>query len=157
MNMLFFWCLTVMQSLVPHSPWENTYVRTASAIAYEAETHPLDDDDAGGYLTAAQMLAFGFTESRYKPDAVDPSGMTYGLFQIERTWAPRAALLSPPESAHWFRELVSQSNQVCASRPAPERYAWYIMGGRGCNPDGFVKSRRRFNLAQRILKDHPIP
>ncbi len=149
--------MALMLLLVPGpTRWDDTFPSTAAAIAEAASEDPLwPPEDNGVARTAAILLAFGFTESRYRPDAVDPSGFTFGLFQVSRQWGTRKSLLDPATAAQTAIRLLRESMRVCAKRPEAERWAWFTDGTATCPVAGYRRSAWRHGIAVRLLRDYP--
>lgn len=135
------WVLRLMLALgatEPPSPWLSTYDRTAIEIA----------DAAPDVETAAVLVAIGWNESRFNPDAVHRTSRARGVWQISPHWRDYSARMAV--------FLVLESQIVCRKAKPGERLAWYAQGGAGCDPRGFAISRHRMALASRLLRDIPF-
>lgn len=114
------------------APWASTYATTAAQISEAAP-----DDEI-----ARILVAIGWCESRFNPDALHPVDHAAGVWQIVPHWgAPSAATAV---------RLVVESQRVCRNARPNERLAWYAKGGAGCDPRGYVISRHRMALARSL-------
>lgn len=114
------------------APWAPTYEATAREIAIAAP-----DEE-----TAFVLVAIGWHESRFNPQALHPIDHAAGVWQIVPHWgAP---------SAQTAVKLILESRRVCAKAKPEERLAWYAKGGAVCEPSGFPLSRHRMALALRL-------
>lgn len=166
MPLLQSWVLFVMMTLVPNAEWENTYEQTSVDIARESWDHPLHG--AGSeFETAAYLLAFGYTESRYHPEEMGDcregqeksiaTCQSFGLFQVGKVHAPVSELLVSSTATHRALELLRTSMRICQREKPEYRFAWYAKGGNGCSEKGFQASAYRYGIAKRILREYPLP
>lgn len=126
-----------MLSLVPSSPWIDSYEETAQAI---------DDACEGDVRCGAVLTAIAYHESRFNPEAVGDRGQSVGVWQLSRSWRPEPGV---DRHARLARGLVSRSFRICAARPMEERLGWFAAGRDGCGRP--ASSRIRMNLAKRLL------
>lgn len=151
------WILAAITSLQPTAPWDSTYSNTAEAIAEASAEHPLWGDESE-FDTAAVLVAFAYTESRFNPlaegDCFDGKCHSFGLFQINpsHSQGERGSLFEPRSAALLALQLLQTSMRVCRARPAEERFAWYAAGGNGCKESGWGKSRARWRIARELLE-----
>lgn len=115
--------------------WADTYANTAIEIADAA----LDDE------TAFLLVAIGWHESRFNPDALTRADGARGVWQIVPHWGEPTA-----ETAV---RLIVESRRVCRKARPEERLAWYAKGGASCDPRGFAISRHRMALARQLAKE----
>lgn len=165
LHILQAWVFGVMTTLVPVSDWQDSYEVTSQAIAEESYENPLEGFTASE--TAAFLTEFGYTESRFNSEAVGDckeglpktteTCQSIGLFQISKMHAPVKELLRPAFAARHARQLFEVSMHVCASRPERQMFAWYAVGGFGCNEKGFKASEWRYWNARDLLRQNPLP
>ncbi len=115
-------------------PWVATYGETAIEIAEAAP-----DDE-----TAFLLVAIGWHESRFNPDALTRADGARGVWQIVPHWGE--------PSAETAVRLIVESRRVCRKARPDERLAWYAKGGASCNPKGYAVSRHRMALAHRLAR-----
>lgn len=143
---IYIWMVT----LVPASPWRDTYEDTAVAIAEVVEANPpLYRNDETRIKTAATLVALARFESVFDVNAWGDRGKgdSHGLYQQQRF----GELRDPREATGVAISQIAISLRNCASRPIDERLAWYAAGGDGCsNPAGIAKSRNRMKLARQL-------
>ena len=151
-----------MQLLVPHAPYADTFPATAAAIEKVAHEAPLYDDDDGVVRTVAELVSLSFHESHFDPRAVDKSGQSFGLTQIDVSNLGNLGLKSRDElfdietNLRAALKLMRISHRLCRQRPREDALANYASGGGTCSvPEGLVASRRRMRLAATLLKNHP--
>jgi len=156
------WILSLMQLLVPHAPYADTFPQTAAAIDQVAHESPLYDDDDGIVRTAAELVSLAFHESRFDPRAVDKEGTSLGLAQVDVSnlanlgLERREQLFDPLTNLRAALRLMKISHRLCRFRPLEDALANYASGGGTCAvPEGLVASRRRMRLALKLLKKHP--
>lgn len=171
------WVLSLMTLLEPSSPYRETFDRTALAIARGAERSPLPGQDAA--KTAAVLVAVGWFESRFQPDAGgDCDRMTkdgicvkgspahsFCLFQVNETnlkayGTDRETLLTDVnECVHVGLRMMHDSFRICRSKPLEERLSWYAAGRNGCDPgpEATKKSRHRMGRAVWLWSMHAPP
>ena len=77
------WILSLMQLLVPHAPYADTFPATAAAIEKVAHEAPLYDDDDGVVKTVVELVSLSFHESRFDPRAVNKTKQSFGLAQVD--------------------------------------------------------------------------
>jgi hypothetical protein len=159
---MYFWILGLMQLLVPHAPYANTFPATAAAIEKTAHEDPLYDDDAGVEKTVAELVALTYFESRFDPHAVDKGKTSLGLAQVDTSnlehlgLTRREQLFDPETNLRAALKLMRISHRLCKYHRPEERLANYASGGGTCNiPKGLIESRRRMKLAAGILRKHP--
>jgi hypothetical protein len=147
----------LLAALEPTAPYASTYEKTAEAIARVSESEPLfAPEDNGEERTATLLVALAWYESRLKPNAKSKDGRFYCLYQIGKSYLPEPekALTDPEVCTRAAVKIIKRSLQVCSARPLPERLAIYISGV--CERGG-VESRYRMHLANKLLKEHPMP
>jgi hypothetical protein len=156
------WILSLMQLLVPHAPYADTFPATAAAIEKVAHEAPLYDDDDGVVRTVAELVSLSFHESRFDPRAVDKAHTSYGLTQIDASnlanlgLAKIEQLYDPETNLRAALKLMRISHRLCRWRPIEDGLANYASGGGTCSvPAGLEASRRRMRFAARLLKKHP--
>jgi membrane-bound lytic murein transglycosylase MltF len=156
------WILSLMQLLVPHAPYADTFAATAAAIDKVAHEEPLYDDDDGVVRTAAELVSLAFHESRFDPKAVAPDGSSLGLTQIDLSnlknlgLSRKEELFDPETNLRAAVKLMRISYRLCRWHPIDERLANYASGGGTCSvPEGLVASRKRMRLAAALLRKHP--
>jgi membrane-bound lytic murein transglycosylase MltF len=156
------WILSLMQLLVPHAPYADTFPATAAAIEKVAHEAPLYDDDDGIVRTVAELVSLSFHESHFDPRAVDKTGQSVGLAQVDVSnlaslgLSKREELFDPETNLRAALKLMRISHRLCSYRPAEDGLANYASGGGTCRvPEGLVASRRRMRLATALLKNHP--
>lgn len=149
------WILSLLLSLVHHTPWSDRLPEMADAIATVSEEAPLWPGEEGPRRTAAVLVALAFAESRFDPDAIGDHGQSHGAFQISLAHAPKGELHDPLTAARHARRLLAQSFRICADRPLGERMAWYAAGGPSCSPKGYAASRYRMSMAAKLLRGAP--
>jgi membrane-bound lytic murein transglycosylase MltF len=151
-----------MQLLVPHAPYADSFPATAAAIEKVAHEAPLYDDDDGVVRTVAELVSLSFHESRFDPRAVDKTGQSVGLAQVDVSnlanlgLSKREELFDPETNLRAALKLMRISHRLCSYRPAEDGLANYASGGGTCSvPEGLVASRRRMRFAAALLKRHP--
>ncbi len=158
------WILSLMQLLVPHAPYADTFPATAAAIERVAHESPLyDDDDADAIVkTVTELVSLTFHESRFDPRAVDKTKQSFGLAQIDVSNLTNLGLTSKEElfdaetNLSAAIALMKISHRLCRARPREDALANYASGGGTCAvPEGLVASRRRMKLAAALLAKHP--
>jgi hypothetical protein len=156
------WILSLMQLLVPHAPYADTFPATAVAIDKLAHEAPLYDDDNGVVHTVADLVALSFHESKFDPRAIDKTHSSFGLTQIDGSNLKSVGLtkieqlFDPETNLRAALKLMRISHRLCRRRPLDERLANYASGGGTCSvPEGLVESRRRMRLSARLLRRHP--
>jgi hypothetical protein len=156
------WILSLMQLLVPHAPYADTFPATAAAIEKVAHEDPLYEGDDGVVRTVAELVSLSFHESRFDPRAVDKGGTSYGLTQVDVSnltslgLAKPEQLFDPETNLRAALKLMRISHRVCRWRPADDALANYASGGGTCSvPEGLEASRRRMRLAAALLRKHP--
>ncbi len=149
------WIVGLMMALEPRAPWQSTFEKTAEAIARVAESEPLFED-RGEERTAALLVSLAWHESHLKPDAKSRNGQWLCLYQIHRKHLadPKLTLADPEVCTREAVALLRASIQGCARRPPGERLAMFVSGT--CEK-GLAQSRQRIALANRLLRDHPLP
>jgi len=149
------WVVGLLASQEPQAPWRGTYGKTAEAIARVAETEPVFDQ-RGEERTAALLVAIAWYESRFKPNAVSANKQYVCLFQIDKRHLsdPDKALVDQEVCARAAIKIIRASFQKCASKPENDRLAIFMSGA--CDR-GVPESRYRMLLAQKLLKEHPMP
>jgi hypothetical protein len=150
------WLLFILTRLEPSASWQDTYVETAFSIADAAEERPLFHGPRGAAATALLLASVAKFESDFDPGAVGDHGASLGLFQVNRVHASERELLTPGSAARVARDLMAVSMRICRARPLVERLGWYAWGRDGCD-HALEKSRHRFELAQRLMRDYPPP
>ena len=146
------WILVLMIGLQPSAPWADTYATTANAIAKAAEAEPLFAGEDGPARTAALLVATGWFESRFRPDAIGDHGRSHGVFQASRV--PVADVDAQVAQA---LAMMRGSFATCHGRKAEDWLAQYASGGSTCtNVGGLIASRHRVGLAMRIFRAHPF-
>lgn len=151
------WVVGLLTALEPKAPWSSTYEKTAEAIARAAESEPLFDiDDQGEERTAAVLVAVAWYESRLNPRARSKNGRWYCLYQLDKRYLPdfQKSLTDPEMCTHAAMKLLRKSLSMCKARPKNERLAAFMSGR--CDHGG-VQSRYRMFLANKLLKEHPLP
>jgi len=153
------WILSLMVALQATAPWSYTYRDTAVAIDRAAHAQPLWDDEDGVARTAALLVATSFFESRFDPHAIDDTGTTFCLGQVDPRGVfatPQALLHDTPLCVGTMLLLMHESFRVCALRGRPEldRLGQYTGGGGRCDR-GLRESRLRAGLAAALLRAHP--
>ena len=133
-----------------------------AAIEKVAHEAPLYDDDDGVVRTVAELVSLSYHESHFDPRAVDKSGQSFGLTQIDASnlaslgLKSRDELFDPITNLRAALKLMRISHRLCRRRPAVDGLANYASGGATCSvPEGLVASRRRMRLALALLKKHP--
>jgi hypothetical protein len=156
------WILSLMQLLVPHAPYADTFPATAAAIEKVAHEAPLYDDDDGVVRTVAELVALSFHESHFDPRAVDKGGTSFGLTQVDASnlgmlgLKSTSDLFDPETNLRAALKLMRISHRLCRQRPIEDALANYASGGGTCSvPEGLVASRRRMKLAAALLRQHP--
>lgn len=156
------WILSLMQLLVPHAPYADTFPATAAAIERVAHEAPLYDDDDGVARTVTELVSLAFHESHFDPRAIDKTGTSFGLTQIDASnlgtlgLRTKEDLFDPETNLRAALKLMRISHRLCRQRPPEDGLANYASGGGTCSvPEGLVASRRRMKLAAALLKNHP--
>jgi hypothetical protein len=156
------WILSLMQLLVPHAPYADTFPATAAAIEKVAHESPLYDGDDGVVRTVAELVSLSFHESHFDPRAVDKTGQSFGLTQIDLSNLGTLGLKSVEQlfdaetNLRGALKLMQISHRLCRQRPLEDGLANYASGGGTCSvPEGLIASRRRMKLAMALLKKHP--
>lgn len=151
------WVVGLLAALEPAAPYASTYEKTAEAIARVSESEPLFAvEDKGEERTATLLVALAWYESRLKPDAKSKDGRFYCLYQIGKSYLsePDKALTDPETCTRAAVKIIKKSLQLCSGRKLEERLAIYMSGV--CDRGG-VESRQRMHLANKLLKEHPLP
>jgi hypothetical protein len=151
------WVVSLLVALEPTAPWSNTYDKTAEAIARVSEQDPLFAvEEKGEERTATLLVALAWYESRLKPNAKSKNGKWYCLYQLGKSYLPDAekALTDPEMCTRAAIKILRQSLQLCRARPLEERLAIFMSGQ--CDRGG-PESRYRMFLANKLLKEHPLP
>jgi hypothetical protein len=156
------WILSLMQLLVPHAPYADTFPATAAAIEKVAHESPLYEDDDGIVRTVAELVSLSFHESRFDPRAVDKGKQSFGLTQIDASnlsnlgLAKHEQLFDPETNLRAALKLMRISHHLCRRRPPEDGLANYASGGGTCSvPEGLEASRRRMRFAAALLRRHP--
>jgi hypothetical protein len=156
------WILSLMQLLVPHAPYSDTFPATAAAIEKVAHEAPLYDDDDGVVKTVVELVSLSFHESRFDPRAVDKTKQSYGLAQVDVSnlanlgLAAKEELFEVETNLRAALKLMKISHRLCRGRPPEDGLANYASGGGTCSvPEGLVASRRRMKFAKALLTKHP--
>lgn len=156
------WILSLMQLLVPHASYADTFPATAAAIEKVAHEAPLYDDDDGVVRTVAELVSLSFHESRFDPRAVDKGGQSFGLAQVDASnlanlgLTKTEQLFDPETNLRAALKLMRISHRLCRWRPLEDALANYASGGGTCSvPEGLVASRRRMRFAAKLLRKHP--
>jgi membrane-bound lytic murein transglycosylase MltF len=156
------WILSLMHLLVPNVPYADTFSATAAAIEKVAHEAPLYDDDDGVVRTVAELVALSYHESKFYPRAVDKTGTSFGLTQIDESnlknlgLKSREELFDPETNLRAALKLMRISHRLCKWHPREDALANYASGGGTCSvPEGLVASRRRMKLAAALLRKHP--
>lgn len=123
----------------PETKWSETYYATASAISEVADTES----------EAADLIAFGWTESRFNPQAIGDHGQSIGLFQVSKSHAPVMLLMLPKSAAKIALKLMRTSRHICKHLPENVRLSWYTTGGPACYATSAARYRQ--SLAKRLL------
>jgi hypothetical protein len=149
------WVVGLLVALEPQAPWRPTYGKTAEAIARVAETEPVFED-RGEERTAALLVAIAWYESRFKPNAVSANKQYVCLFQIDKRHLadPDKALTDQETCARAAIKIIKGSLAKCAAKPEAERLAIFMSGS--CDK-GIPDSKYRMFLAQKLVKEHPMP
>lgn len=151
------WVVGLLAALEPTAPWSNTYEKTAEAIARVSESDPLFAvENKGEERTATLLVAIAWYESRLKPNAKSKNGKWYCLYQVDKQYLPdpEKALVDPEACTRAAIKIIRKSMQVCANRPLDERLAIFMSGA--CDK-GILDSRHRMFLANKLMKEHPMP
>ena len=151
------WVVGLLAALEPKAPWSHTYEKTAEAIARVAESEPLfAPEDRGEERTATLLVSMAWYESRLKPNAKSSNGKWFCLYQLGKAYLPNAekSLTDPEMCTRAAVKIIKKSLDLCKARPLEERLASYMSGQ--CDRGG-VESRYRFFLANKLLKEHPMP
>lgn len=152
------WVVSLLAALEPAAPWQATYEKTAEAIARVSESDPLwSADDKGEERTASLLVSIAWYESRLKPSAKSSNGRWYCLYQIDKSYLgpnPEKALTDQELCTRTAIKIIRKSMTLCAARPPDERLAIFMSGQ--CDRGG-VESRYRMFLAQKLLREHPVP
>jgi len=151
------WVVGLLAALEPTAPWSDTYEKTAEAIARVSESEPLfAPEDKGEERTATLLVSIAWYESRLKPNAKSANGRWYCLFQLGKAYLPdpEKALTDAEMCTRAAVKQIRRSFDLCKARPVQERLANYISGQ--CDRGG-AQSRYRFHLANKLLKEHPMP
>ena len=159
---MYVWILGLMQLLVPHAPYADTFPATAAAIEKTAHESPLYDDDDGVVKTVAELVSLAYHESKFDPRAVDKGGTSLGLTQVDISnlghlgLSRPEQLFDPETNLRSALKLMRISHRLCRYRPREDGLANYASGGGTCSvPQGLVESRRRMKLAAALLRRHP--
>ena len=156
------WILKLMQLLIPHAHYADTFPATAAAIDKVAHEAPLYEGENAVVETAVDLVALAYYESRFDPKAVDKKKTSYGLTQIDGSnlkslGLTKEQLFDPETNLRAALKLMRISYRLCRYRPHDERLANYASGGPTCSvPEGLVESRRRLKLAAALLRKHPV-
>jgi hypothetical protein len=156
------WILSLMQLLVPHAPYADTFPTTAAALEKVAHEAPLYDDDDGVVKTVAELVSLAFHESRFDPRAVDKTKQSFGLAQVDASnlanlgLSHKEELFDAETNLRAALKLMKISHRLCRGRPREDALANYASGGGSCSvPEGLIDSRRRMKLAAALLAKHP--
>ena len=78
------WILSLMLLLQPPgiTPWSGGYEQTAETIAKVAQADPVFAGEHGADRTAVLLVALGWFESRFRPDAVGDHGHSLCMLQV---------------------------------------------------------------------------
>ncbi len=158
-RMMYTWILSLIVSLmsaeVP-TPWVDTYADTAHEIADAVDAIPLPGERGAEHM-AVVLVAIGFYESRFQPDAAgDCGGKTPSFANCQSIGAWQISKANGKPTAANAARLVRTSWNVCKEHPITERLAWYAAGFQGCSK-GLGASRGRMNLALYLMRSHPPP
>ncbi len=151
------WVVGLLAALEPTAPWSDTYEKTAEAIARASESEPLfAPEDRGEERTASLLVSMAWYESRLKPNAKSRNGKWYCLFQLGKGYLPNAekSLTDTEMCTRAALKQIRRSFDLCKKRAVEERLASYMSGQ--CDRGG-AESRSRFYLANKLLKEHPMP
>jgi len=152
------WVVGLLVALEPQAPWANTYEKTAEAIARVSESEPLwAAEEKGEERTATMLVALAWYESRLKPSAKSKNGQWYCLYQVGKGYLgpePEKALTDQELCTRAAIKILRKSLELCKSRAPDERFAVFMSGV--CDRGG-VESRQRVFLANKLLKEHPMP
>ena len=157
------WILSLMLLLQPPAitPWSDSYEQTAETIAQVATADPVFAGEHGADRTAALLVALGWFESRFRPDAVGDNGHSLCMLQVGESnlkslGVTREAMLTDLGTClHAGLKMIRTSFAVCWANPLDERLGHYAAGGQGCR--GVKESRHRIGLSMRLFRDHPPP
>jgi hypothetical protein len=157
------WILSLMLLLQPPgiTPWWTSYERTAETIAQVSKADPVFSGVHGADRTAALLVALGWFESRFRPDAVGDHGRSLCMLQVGESnlkalGVTREAMLTDLETClHAGLKMIRTSFAACGANPLDERLGHYAAGGQGCR--GIKESKHRLGLAMRLFRDHPPP
>ena len=157
------WILSLMLLLQPPgiTPWSGGYEQTAETIAKVAQADPVFAGEHGADRTAVLLVALGWFESRFRPDAVGDNGRSLCMLQVGESnlkalGGTREAMLTDLSTClHAGLKMIRASFAVCGANPLEERLGHYAAGGPGCR--GVNESRHRVGLAMRLFRDHPPP
>jgi hypothetical protein len=152
------WVVGLLAALEPTSPWSDTFEKTAEAIARVSESEPLFAADAHGEeRTATLLVALAWYESRLKPSAKSKNGRWYCLYQVDKSYFGAdadKALTDPEVCTRTAVKIIRKSLEQCKYRAPDERLAAFTSGR--CDRGG-PESRYRMFLANKLLKEHPMP
>ena len=151
------WVVGLLVALEPTASWSSTYEKTAEAIARVSESEPLfAAEERGEERTASLLVALAWYESRLKPNAKSKDGRFYCLYQIGRGHLaePEKSLTDPEMCTRAAVQILKRSLAKCSSRAPNERLAIFMSGQ--CDRGG-AESRQRMWLANKLLKEHPLP
>jgi hypothetical protein len=158
MSIPISWVVELLAALEPAAPWQGTYEKTAEAIVHVAESEPLFAvEDRGEERTASLLVALAWFESRLKPNAKSKNGRWYCLYQIDKSYLgpePEKALTDPEMCTRVAVRIIKRSLSECRARPLQERLAIFMSGV--CDRGG-PESRYRMFLANKLLREHPVP
>jgi hypothetical protein len=156
------WILSLMQLLVPHAPYADTFPATAAAIEKVAHESPLYDTDDGVVRTVAELVSLSFHESRFDPRAIDKTKTSFGLAQVDASnlanlgLSRHEELFDPETNLRAAIKLMRISHRLCRRRPIEDGLANYASGGGTCSvPEGLKASRQRMRFAAALLRRHP--
>jgi len=158
---LIAWIVALMLVLEPASPWLGTFRGTALAVDRACHAAPLYPGEDGPARCAAELIAIGWYESRFEPDALahDGSGtVCLGQVDARGLMASADAIRTDIDVCiHAMLERARESHRVCAlrGRGPLERLGQYTGGGGACDR-GLAESRRRAALADALVRRHPV-
>jgi hypothetical protein len=149
------WVVGLMVALEPSAPWRGTYEKTAEAIARVSESDPLFEDK-GEERTATLLVALAWYESRFKANVKSSNNQWYCLFQIDKRHLPdpQKALDDPEVCTRAAVKILKASFEMCKRSKPEDRLAAFVSGA--CDK-GLPESRYRMFLANKLLKEHPMP
>ena len=159
---MWAWIYALMIALVPSAPWKSSYLDTAHAIEDVSRESPLYPGDDGPARTAAEIVAIGYFESHFDPNAVGDKGSSIGFGQIGVSNLRDLGLKSPDDlrdvrtNLRAMVTLLRESHRVCRGHPLRQQLAAYATGRGLCTvPEGIVASEHRMARAELLLREHP--